>query len=77
VQHSRLVSTSKTNKATINEDIGKTVKDNGKKILVVDNEIDITLLIEEGLEQRGFYIKSYNDPQLPCESSNLVFTILC
>jgi hypothetical protein len=28
------------------------VKDNGKKILVVDNEIDITLLIEEGLEQR-------------------------
>jgi DNA-binding response OmpR family regulator len=40
------------------------VKDNGKKILVVDNEIDITLLIREGLEQKGFYIKSYNDPQL-------------
>ncbi len=38
--------------------------DNQKKILVVDDEVDIALLIKEGLEPKGFYIKSYNDPQL-------------
>ena len=36
----------------------------GKKVLVVDDDIDITLLIKEGLELKGFHIKSYNDPQL-------------
>jgi DNA-binding response OmpR family regulator len=40
------------------------VTDNQKKILVVDDEIDITLLIKEGLEPKGFYIESYNDSQL-------------
>ncbi|HZA64909.1 MAG TPA: response regulator [Nitrososphaeraceae archaeon] len=34
-----------------------------KKILVVDDDIDITLLIKEGLERKGFHIESYNDPQ--------------
>ena len=32
----------------------------GKKVLVVDDEIDITLLIKEGLELKGFQIESYN-----------------
>ena len=36
----------------------------GKKVLVVDDEIDITLLIKEGLELKGFQIESYNDPQV-------------
>lgn len=44
----------------MNEDIDKTVK----KILVVDDDLDITLLIKEGLEQKGFHIESYNDPQM-------------
>ena len=35
-----------------------------KNILVVDDDIDITLLIKEGLEQKGFYIESYNDPEV-------------
>ena len=35
-----------------------------KKVLVVDDDIDITLLIKEGLELKGFHIKSYNDPQV-------------
>jgi two-component system, OmpR family, response regulator ChvI len=35
-----------------------------KKILVVDDDIDITLLIKEGLERKGFHIESYNDPQV-------------
>ncbi len=38
--------------------------DNQKKILVVDDEVDIALLIKEGLEPKGFYIESYNDAQL-------------
>lgn len=44
----------------MNEDIDKTVK----KILVVDDDLDITLLIKEGLERKGFHIESYNDPQM-------------
>lgn len=35
-----------------------------KNILVVDDDIDITLLIKEGLEQKGFHIESYNDPEV-------------
>ena len=35
-----------------------------KKILVVDDDIDIILLIKEGLERKGFHIESYNDPQV-------------
>lgn len=36
----------------------------GKKVLVVDDDLDITLLIKEGLELKGFHIESYNDPQV-------------
>ena len=44
----------------MNEGIADTVKN----ILVVDDDIDITLLVKEGLEQKGFYIESYNDPEV-------------
>jgi DNA-binding response OmpR family regulator len=40
------------------------MKANRKKILVVDDDADITLLIKEGLEREGFHIESYNDPQV-------------
>jgi two-component system, OmpR family, response regulator ChvI len=49
----------------MNEDIeNRTAKVNRKKILVVDDDANITLLIKDGLERRGFYIESYNDPQV-------------
>jgi DNA-binding response OmpR family regulator len=48
----------------MNKDMNEPVIDNRKKILVVDDEVDITLLIKEGLEPKGFYIESYNDSQL-------------
>lgn len=35
-----------------------------KRILVVDDDIDITLLIKEGLERKGFHVESFNDPQV-------------
>ena len=44
-----------------------------KKILVVDDDIDITLLIKEGLERKGFHIEPYNDPQVLCKSLNPIF----
>ena len=49
-----------SNNERISRKVGKTVK----KILVVDDDIDITLLIKEGLERKGFHIESYNDPQV-------------
>ena len=61
--YSHLVSHLKINQSNnerISRKVGKTVK----KILVVDDDIDITLLIKEGLEQKGFHIASYNDPQV-------------
>jgi DNA-binding response OmpR family regulator len=36
----------------------------GKKILIVDDEIDLTTLLKKGLESDGFYVGSYNDPLL-------------
>lgn len=48
----------------MNENIGKTMKANGKKILVVDDDANIALLIKEGLERKGFHIESFNDPQV-------------
>jgi CheY-like chemotaxis protein len=48
----------------MNKNKSEPVTDNRKKILVVDDEVDITLLIKEGLEPKGFYIESYNDSQL-------------
>jgi len=50
--------------ATMNENLGKTMKANGKKILVVDDDANIALLIKEGLERKGFHIESFNDPQV-------------
>jgi DNA-binding response OmpR family regulator len=47
----------------MNEDIGKSVKANRRKILVVDDDTDITLLIKEGLERKGFHVESFDDPQ--------------
>ena len=35
-----------------------------KRILVVDDEVDITLVIKSGLEQNSFFVDSYNDPNL-------------
>lgn len=61
--YSHLVSHLKFNQSNnerISRKVGKTVK----KILVVDDDIDITLLIKEGLERKGFHIESYNDPQV-------------
>ena len=61
--YSHLVSHLKINQSNnerISRKVGKTVK----KILVVDDDIDITLLIKEGLERKGFHIESYNDPQV-------------
>lgn len=49
-----------SNNERISRKVGKTVK----KILVVDDDIDITLLIKERLERKGFHIESYNDPQV-------------
>jgi CheY-like chemotaxis protein len=38
---------------------------NNKKILIVDNEADITFTFKTGLEDTGFYIvDTFNDPQV-------------
>ena len=45
-------------------------KDNNKhtyKILVVDDERDITSVIKKGLKSNGFEVDSYNDPVLALE----------
>ena len=52
------------NNQPMNENIGDIVKDNGRNILVVDDDVYITLLLKEGLERKGFYIDSYNDSQV-------------
>lgn len=33
-----------------------------KKILFVDDEVDICVLVCDGLQRSGFYVDSYNDP---------------
>jgi DNA-binding response OmpR family regulator len=35
-----------------------------KKILIVDDDTDITLLLKNGLEDNGYFADSYNDPRL-------------
>lgn len=35
-----------------------------KRILVVDDEIDITSIVKRGLQHYGFFVESYNDPIL-------------
>jgi DNA-binding response OmpR family regulator len=39
-----------------------------KKILLVDNEADITFALENGLENNGFSIDSFNDSMLALNS---------
>ena len=39
-----------------------------KKILLVDNEADITFALENGLENYGFSIDSFNDSMLALDS---------
>ena len=34
----------------------------GSRILIVDDEPDITLVLKLGLESNGFVVKTYNDP---------------
>jgi FixJ family two-component response regulator len=40
-------------------------KDNGKRILVVDDEYDISLTIKVILEENGFKVDSFNDASQP------------
>lgn len=35
-----------------------------KRILLIDDDVDITLSFKLGLEQNGFTVVSYNDPRL-------------
>ncbi|HXW02322.1 MAG TPA: response regulator [Candidatus Nitrosotenuis sp.] len=42
-----------------------------KKILVVDDEPDITTSIKNGLTRNGFEVTTYNDPVLALESYNV------
>ena len=58
--HLHLVSQSKISQSNIEEGVANTVK----KILVVDDDIDITFLIKEGLGRKGFHVESYNDPEV-------------
>ena len=37
------------------------------KLLIVDDEPDVTLALTKGLEQNGFYVDSFNDPSLALE----------
>lgn len=39
-----------------------------KKILLVDNEPDVTYAIESVLEENGFEVDSFNDPVLACDT---------
>jgi CheY-like chemotaxis protein len=39
-----------------------------KKVLLVDNEPDVTYAIESVLEESGFEVDSFNDPVLACNT---------
>ena len=39
-----------------------------KKILIVDDEPDITLTLEKGLEQGGYDVQVFNDPLVALSS---------
>ena len=49
-----------------------------KKILLVDNEVDITYALSNALENYGFNIDSFNDPiiALNCHKSNFYDLII-
>ena len=34
-----------------------------RRVLIVDDEVDITDALKAGLERRGFKVQTYNDPQ--------------
>ena len=38
------------------------INSNNKRILVVDDELDITLMLKEVLEEYGFHVDSFNEP---------------
>jgi CheY-like chemotaxis protein len=44
-----------------------------KKILLVDNEVDITFALENVLEENGFKVNSYNDPILALDNYQINF----
>src|SRR5215204_7020839 len=44
-----------------------------KKILLVDNEIDITYALENALENYGFKVDSFNDPILALDNYQINF----
>jgi DNA-binding response OmpR family regulator len=44
-----------------------------KKILLVDNEVDITFALENVLEDNGFKVSSYNDPILALDNYQINF----
>jgi DNA-binding response OmpR family regulator len=44
------------------------MKENNKKILLVDDEQDITFALSIGLEDNGFVIDSFSDPLLALQS---------
>ena len=59
-------------KIAVTTGIAATTKDNNNnkrtyKILVVDDERDITSVIKKGLKNNGFEVDSYNDPVLALE----------
>ena len=39
-------------------------KNNNNRILLVDNEPDIALAFKIGLEDNGFVVNAFNDPQI-------------
>jgi DNA-binding response OmpR family regulator len=62
----------KSKTAAMTTTAGATTKDNNNnkhtyKILVVDDERDITSVIKKGLKSNGFEVDSYNDPILALE----------
>jgi DNA-binding response OmpR family regulator len=44
-----------------------------KKILFVDDEIDICILVREGLQRSGFYVDSHTDPQFVLQNFKSAF----
>lgn len=50
----------------ISDDNNKSTSE--KRILLVDNEPDVTYTIESVLEDNGFEVDSFNDPVLACDT---------
>src|SRR5581483_397167 len=41
-----------------------------RKVAIVDDEVDITTVLKKGLEQNGFSVDAFNDPQEALASFN-------